>query len=98
MQPPRVLTLFPSPLDHGTRQPQRIAPASRSPTPPHAQEPSLRITPASAVKAASVADTANSLGLHDALQYGPRNLAVETSGQSHLQARLENVRARPHLA
>jgi proteasome maturation protein len=58
------------------------------------QEPSLRIAPPSQPKAASVADTANSLGLHDTLRHGPRSLAVETAGNgtSSIQSRLENVR------
>jgi hypothetical protein len=56
------------------------------------QEPSLRLVPAKAPVKASVSDTANSLGLHDTLKYGPRNLADEIKSTNPLQARLENVR------
>jgi proteasome maturation protein len=55
------------------------------------QEPSLRIVPAKAPVKASISDTANSLGLHDTLKYGPRSLADEIKSNP-LQARLENVR------
>ena len=56
------------------------------------QEPSLRLVPAKAPIKASISDTANSLGLHDTLKYGPRNLADEVKSTNPLQARLENVR------
>nr|GAT58411.1 predicted protein [Mycena chlorophos] len=51
-------------------------------------DPSFRIVPASAPKSASIQDTANSLGLHDTLQYGPRTLATESS--DGFRGRLEN--------
>lgn len=38
-------------------------------------------------------DTANSLGLHDTLQYGPRSIAAEIKTESGLRERLENVRS-----
>jgi len=53
-------------------------------------DPSLRIAPAGALKSASVKDTANSLGLHDTLQYGPRSIAAEIKTESGLRERLEN--------
>ncbi|KAJ7071551.1 proteasome maturation factor UMP1 [Mycena amicta] len=53
-------------------------------------EPSFRIVPASAPKSASVQSTANSLGLHDTLQYGPRSLAAEVKTENGLKERLEN--------
>lgn len=56
------------------------------------QEPSLRLVPAKAPVKASISDTANSLGLHDTLKYGPRNLADEIKSTNPLQARVENVR------
>ncbi|KAJ7630431.1 proteasome maturation factor UMP1 [Roridomyces roridus] len=52
--------------------------------------PSLRIVPSSAAKSASVQDTANSLGLHDTLQYGPRSIAAEIKTEGGLKERLEN--------
>ncbi|KAH8120685.1 proteasome maturation factor UMP1-domain-containing protein [Phellopilus nigrolimitatus] len=51
---------------------------------------SLRLVPSSSDKTASVQDTSNSLGLHDALQYGPRSLATEARAQSQLKQRLDN--------
>ncbi|KJA29366.1 hypothetical protein HYPSUDRAFT_61416 [Hypholoma sublateritium FD-334 SS-4] len=51
---------------------------------------SLRIVPASSGKSATIQDTANSLGLHDTLQYGPRSLAAEIQSEGSLKARLEN--------
>ncbi|KAH9931278.1 proteasome maturation factor UMP1 [Fomitopsis serialis] len=54
-------------------------------------EPSHRIVPANASKSASIRDTANSLGLHDALRYGPRSLAAENKTRGGLRERLENV-------
>ncbi|KAH9994390.1 proteasome maturation factor UMP1 [Russula vinacea] len=53
-------------------------------------ESSLRIVPANAPVKASISDTANSLGLHDTLKYGPRSLANEIKSTNPLQARLEN--------
>lgn len=53
-------------------------------------EPSLRLVPAKAPVKASISDTANSLGLHDTLKYGPRSLAEEIKSTNPLQARLEN--------
>ncbi|KAJ7456434.1 proteasome maturation factor UMP1 [Mycena latifolia] len=53
-------------------------------------DPSLRIVPANASKSASVKDTANSLGLHDTLQYGPRSIAAEIKTEGGLKERLEN--------
>ncbi|KAJ7596837.1 proteasome maturation factor UMP1 [Mycena floridula] len=53
-------------------------------------EPSLRIVPAVAPKVASVADTANSFGLHNTLEHGPRTIAAEIKTSSGLKARLEN--------
>uniref|UniRef100_A0A0W0F9T9 Proteasome maturation factor UMP1 n=1 Tax=Moniliophthora roreri TaxID=221103 RepID=A0A0W0F9T9_MONRR len=41
-------------------------------------------------KSASVAETANSLGLHDALQYGPRTIATEVKSEGGIKERLEN--------
>jgi hypothetical protein len=60
-------------------------------------DPSLRIVPANAPKSASVTDTANSLGLHDTLQYGPRSIAAEIKTEGGLKERLENVRALLHI-
>ncbi|KAI0340102.1 proteasome maturation factor UMP1 [Trametopsis cervina] len=54
---------------------------------------SFRIVPASAPKTASIQDTANSLGLHDTLRYGPRSLATEVQSISPIQDRLENWEA-----
>ncbi|KAG6886723.1 hypothetical protein C0992_002669 [Termitomyces sp. T32_za158] len=56
-------------------------------------ESSYRIVPANANKSASVQDTANSLGLHDTLRYGPRSLAAEVQTESNLRNRLENWEA-----
>ncbi|KAF9535768.1 proteasome maturation factor UMP1 [Crepidotus variabilis] len=56
-------------------------------------EPSYRIVPSSSPKSASIKDTANSLGLHDSLQYGPRSLAAETKSGNGLKERLENWEA-----
>ena len=55
------------------------------------QEPSHRIVPATASKSVSIRDTANSLGLHDTLRYGPRSLAAENKARGGLRERLENV-------
>ncbi|KAJ3864583.1 MAG: proteasome maturation factor UMP1-domain-containing protein, partial [Lentinula lateritia] len=54
------------------------------------QDPSLRIVPASVPKTASVAETSNSLGLHDTLQYGPRTIATEMKTEGSLKDRLYN--------
>jgi len=53
-------------------------------------EPSLRLVPAKAPVKASISDTANSLGLHDTLKYGPRSLVDEIKSTNPLQVRLEN--------
>ncbi|TRM62891.1 proteasome maturation factor UMP1 [Schizophyllum amplum] len=53
-------------------------------------DPSLRIVPAAAPKSANLKDTANSLGLHNTLQYGPRTLATEINKGDGFQHRLEN--------
>jgi len=56
------------------------------------KEPSLRLVPTKAPVKASISDTANSLGLHDTLKYGPRSLADEIKSANPLQERLESVR------
>ncbi|KAF9478717.1 proteasome maturation factor UMP1 [Pholiota conissans] len=56
-------------------------------------ESSLRIVPASSGKSATIKDTANSFGLHDTLQYGPRSLAAEIQTEGNLRHRLENWEA-----
>ncbi|KIJ68830.1 hypothetical protein HYDPIDRAFT_173459 [Hydnomerulius pinastri MD-312] len=48
----------------------------------------MRIVPAAAPKSASLNDTANSLGLHDTLQYGPRSIAAENKSRAGLESRL----------
>jgi len=53
----------------------------------------MRFIPASAPKAASIQDTANSLGLHDTLKHGPRSLAAEVKTTSPIKDRLENWEA-----
>ncbi|KAI0271607.1 proteasome maturation factor UMP1 [Gloeopeniophorella convolvens] len=53
-------------------------------------DPSLRLVPAAAPVKASINDTANSLGLHDTLKYGPRSLADDIKATNSLQNRLEN--------
>ncbi|KAF9243744.1 proteasome maturation factor UMP1, partial [Melanogaster broomeanus] len=52
------------------------------------QEPSLRIVPTVAPKSASLTAKANSLGLHDTLQYGPLSIAAETKSRGGLENRL----------
>jgi len=42
-------------------------------------EPSYRVVPPVQPQSASINDTAGSLGLHDTLQYGLRNISTETS-------------------
>ncbi|ETW87673.1 hypothetical protein HETIRDRAFT_438065 [Heterobasidion irregulare TC 32-1] len=53
-------------------------------------DPSYRIVPSKAPKTASVADTANSFGLHDTLRFGTRTLVAELQSHNSLQGRLEN--------
>ncbi|KAK7029697.1 hypothetical protein VNI00_014395 [Paramarasmius palmivorus] len=53
-------------------------------------DPSLRLVPGPSSKSASVAATANTLGLHDTLQYGPRTIATEIKSEGGLKERLEN--------
>ena len=55
------------------------------------QESSLKLVPANKTKSASVQDTANSLGLHDTMRYGPRSLAAEIETEGNLKGRLQNV-------
>ncbi|KAL1688051.1 proteasome maturation factor UMP1-domain-containing protein [Schizophyllum commune] len=50
----------------------------------------LRIVPATGAKSTNIKDTANTLGLHDTLQYGPRTLATEINRGDGFQQRLEN--------
>jgi len=51
---------------------------------------SYRLVPAQGGPSkATVTDTANELGLHDALRYGPRSLATEIKSTSAIQQRLE---------
>lgn len=42
-------------------------------------------------KSASLTATANSLGLHDTLQYGPRSIAAETKSRGDIESRLSRV-------
>ncbi|KAH7883957.1 proteasome maturation factor UMP1 [Phlebopus sp. FC_14] len=51
-------------------------------------DPSMRIVPAEPPKSTSLNDTANSLKLHDTLQYGPRSIAAETTSRGRLENRL----------
>ncbi|KAK1216715.1 hypothetical protein PQX77_020644 [Marasmius sp. AFHP31] len=53
-------------------------------------DPSLRLVPANAPKSASIAQTANSFGLHDTLQHGPRTIATEVKSEGGIRDRLEN--------
>ncbi|GBE78726.1 Probable proteasome maturation factor [Sparassis crispa] len=53
-------------------------------------EPSLRLVPAPSPKHASLKETANSLGLHDTLEYGPRSFAAEVATTSGIRDRLQN--------
>ncbi|KAI5834793.1 regulator of mushroom formation [Schizophyllum commune Tattone D] len=55
-------------------------------------DPTLRIVPATGAKSTNIKDTANTLGLHDTLQYGPRTLATKINTGDGFQQRLENVR------
>jgi len=50
---------------------------------------SLKIVPGSSEKTASLKDTANDLGIHDTLRYGPRSLAAEANNESELKMRLD---------
>ncbi|KAK4055441.1 hypothetical protein OIO90_003279 [Microbotryomycetes sp. JL221] len=54
-------------------------------------QPSLALVPgpSQATSSVSVADTANSLGVHDTLRHGPRSLAAELTPKHPLQSRLE---------
>ncbi|OCH85609.1 proteasome maturation factor UMP1 [Obba rivulosa] len=56
------------------------------------KDPTPRLAPAPTPKTASLADTANSFGLHDTLQYGPRSFAAEVTATrtSGLKDRLDN--------
>lgn len=59
------------------------------------QDPSLAIVPTSTnVSQVTIADTANKLGLHDAMRYGTRSLASDVAPKHSLELRLNNVR--PH--
>ncbi|KAG6333287.1 hypothetical protein ID866_5805 [Astraeus odoratus] len=51
-------------------------------------EPSMRIIPAAPSKSASLQHTANSLGTHNTLRYGPRSIAAEIKSSSGLEHRL----------
>ncbi|KIL70598.1 hypothetical protein M378DRAFT_94973 [Amanita muscaria Koide BX008] len=51
---------------------------------------SYRIVPAHEQKSASTRDTANDLGLHDTLHYGPVSLASNVKTQCAVRDRLEN--------
>jgi hypothetical protein len=85
----RVCTAYTHLLNHGLYTPSSLPSVFAHPI--H-QEPSLRLVPAKAPVKASISDTANSLGLHDTLKYGPRTLADEIKSTNPLQARVENVR------
>jgi len=50
----------------------------------------FRIVPPTPSKSASVQETANTFGLHDNLQYGPRSISAEVNTQSDLRNRLQN--------
>lgn len=61
-----------------------------------AQEPSLHLVPSSSnAGSISIASTANSLGLHDAMRFGTRSLAADVAPKHPLQNRLEGVRHPP---
>jgi hypothetical protein len=55
------------------------------------RQPSYHIVPPTATKVVSLRDTANSFGLHDTLQYGPRRLDAELNEHNPLEHRLKNV-------
>lgn len=42
-------------------------------------------------KSASLTAKANSFGLHDTLQYGPRSIAAETKSRGDIESRLSRV-------
>jgi hypothetical protein len=65
--------------------------SSRFPSPMSNHQSALRLVPAPQPKSASIADTATALGLHDALQYGPRSLAAEVLSIDGFKERLEQV-------
>ncbi|KAF9229719.1 hypothetical protein BS17DRAFT_799197 [Gyrodon lividus] len=48
----------------------------------------MRIVPPVASKSASLTAKANTFGLHDTLQYGPRSIAAETKSRGGLENRL----------
>ncbi|ORY73076.1 proteasome maturation factor UMP1 [Leucosporidium creatinivorum] len=54
-------------------------------------EPSLHLVPSAsnASGSVSIASTANSLGLHDAMRYGTRSLAADVAPKHPLENRLE---------
>ena len=72
---------------HGTFPVLPVANLTR----PTSQEPSLRLVPPAEQKSASLAATANSFGLHDTLQYGPRSIAAETKSRGDIEHRLSRV-------
>ncbi|KAF8446336.1 proteasome maturation factor UMP1-domain-containing protein [Boletus edulis BED1] len=51
-------------------------------------EPSFRLVPPPEQKSASLTAKANSFGLHDTLQYGPRSIAAETKSRDNIEHRL----------
>ncbi|KAI9572603.1 proteasome maturation factor UMP1-domain-containing protein [Boletus coccyginus] len=51
-------------------------------------EHSLRLVPPAEQKSASLTAKANSFGLHDTLQYGPRSIAAETKSRGDIENRL----------
>lgn len=55
------------------------------------QDNTLRLVPGQKDKVASVSDTANSLGLHDTLEFGPRTISAQIKSSNDLRNRLENV-------
>jgi hypothetical protein len=61
-----------------------------------AQDPSLAIVPAANNSTqVTIADTANKLGLHDAMRYGTRSLASDVAPKHSLELRLNQVRILP---
>ncbi|KAL8278480.1 hypothetical protein RQP46_009170 [Phenoliferia psychrophenolica] len=57
-------------------------------------EPSLHLVPAASnAGSISIASTANSLGLHDAMRFGTRSLAADVAPKHPLQNRLEGWEA-----
>lgn len=60
------------------------------------QEPALHLVPLKSTQSSvSIADTASSLGLHDAMRYGTRSLAADLAPKHPLQGRLDGVRHPP---